>query len=101
MIRRPRGAARALRCELNLINVVRQLGTYLETFLRAHPFLFYHLYLLWVRDALSHSTSEYILELFVDALKMSLEIIGGSLYEVFEKLKALGCDRSFATNQDK
>jgi hypothetical protein len=45
--------------------------------------------------------SKYSLELFIDALKMSLKIISGSLYKVSVNLEAFGCDGGSATDQDK
>jgi hypothetical protein len=41
--------------------------------------------------------SKYSLELFIDALKMRLEIISGSLYKVSVDLDAFGRDGGFAS----
>jgi hypothetical protein len=44
---------------------------------------------------------KYGLKLFIDALKMSLEIIGGSLNKLSINLEAFGRDGGFATDQEK
>ena len=45
--------------------------------------------------------SKYCLELFIDALKMRIEVISGSLYKVSIDLDPFGRDGGFASTQTR
>lgn len=88
-----------LRCKLDLINVVGQLGADLEAFFGAQPLFLYQLQFRCICVGICHSLPQYTLNLSVNTFEMSLEISLGRLNKVFIIFETFRVNGRFATAQ--
>lgn len=96
-----RRAIVAVGCKLNMVDMVGQVGADLEISLSTYPLLLYTSQLYCIGAARRLGRSNKALELFVDALKISLQVVCCCLDKISVCFEAFGCERGLATKQDK